>query len=251
MPRKNWAELPVDVHTAIREQTGPIRRVEPVGSGFSSQFVATLDTARGRVFVKGMLRDHTLAWTQRREAAVNPYVVPVGPELLWRTTTDDWDLLCFEHLTGRSADYAPGSADLPLVVDALTALGQLPHPGAGVAEAENAVARFGGHLDDPADAELFAGTALLHTDWFYTNVHITDGPSADGAGADADAPAAGLSEPVGGVPAGALTRTAPRCHGRGQCAGGRHAGSVTPPKPPAGSRSSLPSVRRPRAAWSP
>ncbi|MFF3783520.1 aminoglycoside phosphotransferase [Streptomyces sp. NPDC001933] len=172
MPRKNWGELPEEVHTAIREQTGPIRRVEPVASGFSSQFVATLDTAGGRVFVKGMLRDHPLAWTQRREAAVNPYVTPVGPRVLWRTTTDGWDLLGFEYLTGRSADYAPGSADLPLVVEALTALGQLPHPGAG-AEAEDAVERFGGHLDDPADAALFAGTALLHTDWFYTNVHIT------------------------------------------------------------------------------
>jgi primase-polymerase (primpol)-like protein len=33
-----------------------------------------LDTASGRVFVKGMRQDHAEAWTQQREVAVNPHV---------------------------------------------------------------------------------------------------------------------------------------------------------------------------------
>jgi hypothetical protein len=34
-------------------------------------------------------------------------------------------LLGFEHLTGRSADYSPASADIPLVVEAMTAFGRV------------------------------------------------------------------------------------------------------------------------------
>ncbi|MEU6013772.1 aminoglycoside phosphotransferase [Streptomyces sp. NPDC047515] len=181
MPRKSWDELPDDVRAAIREQAGTVEGVESAGHGFSSQFAATLDTARGRVFLKGVRQDDPLAWTQAREAAVNPYVVPVGPRLLWRVRTDDWDLLGFEYLPGRSADFTPGSADLPLVVEALTALGRIPCPDI---ELEDAVGRFGGRLDDPADAALLAGTALLHTDWFHTNVHITHGPPSGSTRSD-------------------------------------------------------------------
>jgi hypothetical protein len=39
-----------------------------------------LDTASGRVFVKGMRQDHAEAWTQQREVAVNPHVVPPQPQ---------------------------------------------------------------------------------------------------------------------------------------------------------------------------
>ncbi|MDX3854156.1 hypothetical protein [Streptomyces sp. AK02-01A] len=113
-----------------------------------------LDTARGRNFVKGMRRDHAEAWTQQREAAINSYVVPLGPKVLWRTAVGGWDLLGFEHLVGRSAGYSSGSADLPLVVEAMTALGCLGCPDV---ELEDAEKRWGAHLDDPADADLFAG----------------------------------------------------------------------------------------------
>ncbi|MBH1938290.1 aminoglycoside phosphotransferase [Streptomyces sp. AV19] len=168
--RLNWDDLPDDVLAAVREHTGTIDRAEPVNSGFSSKIAVKLDTARGRVFVKGMRQDHAETWTQQREEAVNPYVVPLGPRVLWRTGAGGWDLLGFEHLVGRSADYSPGSADLPVVVEALTALGHLGCPDV---ELEDAGKRWGVHLDDPADAELFAGTALLHTDWNPSNVLIT------------------------------------------------------------------------------
>ncbi|MFC3995549.1 protein kinase [Nocardiopsis sediminis] len=129
-----------------------------------------LDTSQGRFFVKGMRRDHPEAWTQQREAAINPHVVPLGPRVLWRTTAGGWDLLGFEYLVARSVGYDPGSAGLPLVVDAMTALGRLDLPDV---ELEAADERWGVHLDDPADADLFAGDALLHTDWNPSNVLIT------------------------------------------------------------------------------
>ncbi len=154
----------------MREHTGSIDRAESVSSGFSSQIAVMVDGARGRFFVKGMRTDHAEAWTQQREWAINPYVVPLGPRALWRTVVGGWDLVGFEHLAGRSAGYGPGSADLPLVVEALTALGQLGCP---EVEPGDAVERWGAYLDDPAEAELFGGGALLHTDWNPSNVLVT------------------------------------------------------------------------------
>ncbi|WP_051831720.1 hypothetical protein [Streptomyces violens] len=171
MPRQTWDELPDAVRTAVLEHTGPLTGVVPVSDSFSSQFTATLETASGRVFVKGVRQEGELAWTHGREAAINPYVVPLSPKTLWRVTTDGWDLLGFEHVTGRSADYSPGSPDIPLVVDILTELGGIACP-EGV-EVERAEERWAKHAADPADATLFKGDALLHTDWFYTNVFVT------------------------------------------------------------------------------
>ncbi len=142
-----------------------------------SQLAVTLHTARIRVFVKGMRQDHRDAWTQQREAAANPYIVPLGARVLWRVVAGGWDLLGFEHLTGRGADYSPASADLALVVEAMTALGGVPSPDPDVELAE-AGQRWSAYLDDPADVTLFTGTALLHIDWNPTNVLITAADAA-------------------------------------------------------------------------
>lgn len=97
------------------------------------------------------------------------------PRLLWRVTGGGWDLLGFERLAGRSADYSPASADIPLVVEAMTALGRVACPDVKLKDAGQ---RWGVYLDDPADAGLFIGTALLHTDWHHTNVLITGADAA-------------------------------------------------------------------------
>lgn len=102
------ADLPDAVRAAIREHTGPSIGLSPTACGFSSQIAVTLDTRGGRVFIKGMRQDHREALTLQREAAVNPHVVPVAPRSLWRGTAGGWDLLGFEHVAGRAADYSPG-----------------------------------------------------------------------------------------------------------------------------------------------
>ncbi|GAO09677.1 hypothetical protein TPA0598_05_03990 [Streptomyces lydicamycinicus] len=60
-----------------------------------------------------MRTDHPRAWTQRREAAVAPFLTGVGPALHWRVEAAGWDLLGFEALDGHHADYSPASPDLP------------------------------------------------------------------------------------------------------------------------------------------
>lgn len=49
----------------------------------------------------------------------------VAPDLLWHSPdADGRRVLRFEHVDGRVADYRPGLADPPLVLDSLRAPGQ-------------------------------------------------------------------------------------------------------------------------------
>jgi hypothetical protein len=169
--RQLWDDLTDEAVAAVCAHTGPILRAASTPDGYTSQIAVSLETESGPVFVKGMRQDHEDAWTQQREAAVNPHVVPLGPRMLWQVTAGGWDLIGFEHVGGRAADISPASADLPMVVDMLTAVGQIPCPKLTLKEAGR---RWGKYLDDRADGALFKGTALVHSDMNPTNMLITD-----------------------------------------------------------------------------
>ncbi|UGQ13707.1 aminoglycoside phosphotransferase [Yinghuangia sp. ASG 101] len=139
-------------------------------AGRNSHVSARLATEAGAVFIKGLRSDHAQAWTQLREAELNAHLGGVAPQLRWRLESGGWDLLCFEAVDGRHADYQPGSGDLPLVVDLLTRLAGVTAPGL---EMRDAAQRLAGYVDDPADVRHFQGNALLHTDWNNTNILVT------------------------------------------------------------------------------
>ncbi|WP_435238213.1 aminoglycoside phosphotransferase [Streptomyces sp. YPW6] len=166
MPTDRLTAVPADVLAAIAEATGPVVKTEPVGSGFNSEIAARFHTETGTVFVKGLRADHPRVWTQQREAEINPHVRGIAPRLLWRLETAGWDLLGFEAVDGRHADYAPESADVPAVATLLRRLGQVPCPDLPLKTMPD---RMAAYSDTP---ELFAGEALLHTDWHNTNVLI-------------------------------------------------------------------------------
>ncbi|CAM3881584.1 aminoglycoside phosphotransferase [Kibdelosporangium persicum] len=168
--RHEWADLPPELIAAVADRTGPIVRVDSTSAGYSSQLAATLDTASGRVFVKGMRTDHADRWTQDVEAAIGPYLAPLAPRVLWRVVADGWDLIGFEHIAGRGADYGPASADLPLAVEGITAIGRLARPGIRLRTAR---ARWGRYLDDPSDAAAFAGDTVVHSDMNPSNMLLT------------------------------------------------------------------------------
>ncbi|WP_046494522.1 protein kinase family protein [Streptomyces odonnellii] len=168
MPTHRLIELPADVLAAISETTGPVVRTEPVGSGFNSEIAARVHTESGTVFVKGLRADHPRAWTQQREAEINPNVQGIAPRLLWHLKPAGWDLLGFETVNGRHADYAPGSPDVPLVAATLRRLGDIPCPNLSLKTMPN---RMAAYSDTP---DLFAGDRLLHTDWHNTNVLVDD-----------------------------------------------------------------------------
>ena len=172
MLRIDWDRVAADVRDTSHRCTGPVVAVHAVAEGLNSEIAVVLDTAAGRVFVKGRPAGRPSV-TQRREAAINPFVHHLAPRLLWQTRTDDWDLLGFEHVAGCHADYAPGSCHLDIVVAVLRQVGAIRCPDRP--EVKHAELRWSEYLDDPVMAELFAGDTLLHTDFNPLNVLIHGG----------------------------------------------------------------------------
>ncbi|MGN5392406.1 phosphotransferase family protein [Streptomyces sp. JL7001] len=168
MPTHRLTELPAEALTLITERTGPVLKYETAGSGLNSEIAAHVHTAGTTLFIKGLRTGHPRIWTQAREAAINPHVAGIAPALLWRAEGHDWDLLAFEDADGRHADYTPGSPDLPHIADRLARLSQLTAPAEVTLRTMSD--RMREHTPDPA---LFDGHALLHTDWFPTNILIT------------------------------------------------------------------------------
>jgi hypothetical protein len=171
MQRTDWEQLSSPTREAIEAHTGPIRSAITASAGRNSAIAALLETNAGRVFVKGLPTEHPMAAAQRREVAVNPYVSPLSPELLWHTEADGWTLLGYQAATGRHADYAPGSPDLPKVVDVMRRLALIWCP--ALPQLKRAEKRWAAYMD-PADLRLLHGDTLLHTDYAPDNVLIDD-----------------------------------------------------------------------------
>jgi len=82
-------------------------------------------------------------------------------------------LLAFTYIAGaKHANYSPGSADLPAVLQVINRLQQIPCPDLPVKRAEP---RWAAYVDDDTSLGLLAGTALLHTDFNPLNVLMTAG----------------------------------------------------------------------------
>lgn len=174
MQRTDWDQLTAPVREAIERRTGPVHTAQTATAGKNSTIAALLDTARGTVFVKGLRTDDPRVGGQHREAAVGPHVSPLSPELLWQTEVDGWNLLGFQAAAGRHADYSPGSADLPTVIEAMRRLATLHCP--DLPQLKRAEQRWAAHVD-PTDLPLLRGETLLHTDYSPDNV-LVDGEVA-------------------------------------------------------------------------
>ena len=116
----DWNDLSQAVRDLIEAHTGPVWAARTVPAGLNSQFAAVLDTENGPLFIKGLRTDHPGVVRQRREAMINPYVVSLTPQLHWRAEGAGWNLLAFAYIPGaRHAEYLPGSADQPAVVQVI------------------------------------------------------------------------------------------------------------------------------------
>jgi hypothetical protein len=175
MQRTDWHDLSDTVRDAVEAHTGPVLKAETTAEGLNSAVAIVAHTVGATVFIKGLRNDHPGVVTQQREAAINPYVHTVSPRLLWQTEADGWNLLGFEYLEGRHADYSPGTPDLPLVLNAMQRLTRIPCPDLPLKHAEQ---RWASYIDDLADRELLSGEALLHTDFNPLNILITPNGTA-------------------------------------------------------------------------
>lgn len=174
--RITWVDLPAAAQAAIADRTGQIQTVRMVSAGANSPLAAVLEAEHGPVFVKGMPADSRGVASQAREAAVAPHVAGVAPQLLWHLPdAAGWDVLGFEFVDGRHADYTPGSPDVAATVELLTRIGEIEYP--ADAPARDVRAAFAAHIDDQTATDLLAGSQLLHIDFNPENVLI--GP--DGA----------------------------------------------------------------------
>lgn len=169
--RVAWDDLPRPVKQAIETRTGPITAVRTPTAGQNSPLAAIIDSSDGRVFVKGMPSGHRRVITQAREAAVAPLVKEISPALQWHFDEAGWNVLGYEHVEGRHADYTPGSPDLDRMVELMDALAEIKVPD-DAGPLKRAEDRWKPYLDDPESARLFAGPVLTHSDWTPDNVLV-------------------------------------------------------------------------------
>ncbi|MFJ9719896.1 aminoglycoside phosphotransferase [Streptomyces sp. NPDC101213] len=175
MSALRYKEIPPAVLATIVEQAGLVLKTEVVAGGLNSEIAARVHTEQESLFIKGLRTDHPRAWTQAREAGINPYVRGIAPALKWRVRDHRWDILAFEDVAGEHADYRPGSADLAATLAVMLELHGIAAPdGADVAEMPQ---RMRSYVDDADEVRFFDGDRLLHTDWKPDNVLI----SRDGA----------------------------------------------------------------------
>ncbi|WP_327424816.1 phosphotransferase [Streptomyces sp. NBC_01527] len=92
----------------------------------------------------------------------------MAPTILWRVQDSGWDLLGFENVSGRHADYGPSSPDLPRVLQLAGELAQVETPPASVVRSVEQ--RWAAHADPGAAERWRAGRTLLHTDFASHNV---------------------------------------------------------------------------------
>ncbi|MET9218758.1 aminoglycoside phosphotransferase [Streptomyces sp. NPDC003300] len=172
MSRIPFEQLPADVRQAVADKTGAVHHAVTAPGGMNSGIASVLDTDSGPVFVKGIRADHPQVGAQRREAAVAAHLPFSCPRLYWHLQLDGWNLLGYEVIDGRHADYTPGSPDLPLVEAALAELQGITAP--ADVEIKQAVDRWAQYAP-PGTVQHFDGDALLHTDFAPDNVLIAGG----------------------------------------------------------------------------
>ena len=202
MHRHDWQELPERVRAAVRQHCGEVLEAHAPDAGRNSDFAATLHLDGGdKVFCKGVRVDSDAARMHQHETLVNGALrTAFAPRLLWRVTIDGWLVLGFEHVAGRHADLSPGSPDLPIIAESLSALARdlTPSPVAGVRDLREKWERVRAwrqlrddppttldewtrvHLAqfaalEPVAAELVGGSTLAHTDVHELNLLIDDG----------------------------------------------------------------------------
>ncbi|GII97357.1 hypothetical protein [Sinosporangium siamense] len=84
---------------------------------------------------------------------------------------DEWDLLGFEHLAGRHANFKAGSPDLPSIVETMAVLGEIDCPDLPIKVAEH---RWRTYVGAPEELKWLKGDRLLHTDYNPVNVLLTE-----------------------------------------------------------------------------
>ncbi|MCC5580111.1 phosphotransferase [Microtetraspora sp. AC03309] len=130
--RPSWAELPTELRELVTAHLGStVVSADVQGGGFSPGVAARLVLQNSdRSFVKAIPAAHVLAGKYLIEAETGERLPPSvpSPRLRWHGSSAGWVVLLFDDIDGRHADLSPGSADIPTVISALTAMADLLTP---------------------------------------------------------------------------------------------------------------------------
>ena len=169
--RSVWRDLPVDVRDAVQEHSGHVTDVRPVNGGNHSDIACTLYSDSGAVFLKGAYAGgqsgESGIRSLRHEARIDPQMAQYAPRLLWHVEVGGWLLLGFEYMTGRHADFAPGSPDLHLIANIIEGLQATSCPDSVTRRIERP---WSGFL---SDISALAGESLIHMDLNPKNILVT------------------------------------------------------------------------------
>jgi phosphotransferase family enzyme len=162
--RRDWADLPESVVTAIGERVGGIV-VIPASDGDHAEIAATVTGGRGSVFVKAAVSELGVRSLRYESLVSRAFGKCCSPAVEWDFEADGWLVVGFEHVDGVRADLSPDSPDLDLLALVLKELaetrvrGDLP--------LFSPAARLG--FEHPATQ----GDALVHTDLNPANLIVT------------------------------------------------------------------------------
>lgn len=128
--KTRWAELPAHVRTVVLDHVGQVVEATEIQQGATSDLSTVLHTATGPdVFIKGVRGVSVRMRWLRNEITAGAMAAGIAPAVVFHADVDDWLLVGFEHLTGRTASLAPGSPDLRAVATAIGKLSTITAPG--------------------------------------------------------------------------------------------------------------------------
>lgn len=122
----SWADLPPSVRFAVEQHIGSVGHATDIVGGHNSDVAAVLHAASGLpVFLKGVQGvSRQMRWL-RNEVTVSQIAAGIAPRVLFHADIDDWLMVGFEYISGRAADLAPGSPDLPLVASTMEQISEI------------------------------------------------------------------------------------------------------------------------------
>ncbi len=161
--RIDWDALPEAVAKEVAARVGGVQ-VVPAASGDHAEIAATVSGTDGLVFVKAARTDFGVRSLRFERGVSEALSGSRSPAVEWHFEAGGWLVVGFEHCEGPHADLSPGSADLDLLGEALTALGETPAPDVPLFGPR---ARLG--FEDPA----MDGDVLVHTDLGPANLIVT------------------------------------------------------------------------------
>ncbi len=127
--KTRWADLPAHVRTAVVIEVGDVIGASDIAQGAASDLSTVLHTASGAdVFVKGVRGVSLRMRWLRNEITAGALAAGIAPAVVFHSDVDDWLLVGFEHLKGRTASLAPDSPDLPAVAAAIGKLSTIAAP---------------------------------------------------------------------------------------------------------------------------